>query len=78
VAQKVQAGASGIFLGTIVINGRVVGTWKRELSEKAVRVTTNFFRFLSLAEAGALEKAINRYCEFLELERKDWRVKGQK
>ena len=69
-AQKVQAGSNGIFLGTIVVNGRVIGTWKRELRTNAARVTTNFFRPLTRAEAGALEKSISRYCEFLELERK--------
>jgi Winged helix DNA-binding domain len=68
-AQKVQAGANGIFLGTIAVNGRVVGTWKRELKKNAARVMTKFFRPLTRAETGALEKAISRYCEFLELER---------
>jgi DNA glycosylase AlkZ-like len=68
--QKVQAGANGIFLGTIVVNGRVIGTWKRELRKNAARVTTSFFRPLTQAEAGALEKAIGRYCEFLEFKRK--------
>jgi hypothetical protein len=69
-AQKVQAGSNGMFLGTIVVNGRVAGTWKRELKKNAARVTTNLFRPLTRAETGALEKAIGRYCEFLELERK--------
>jgi hypothetical protein len=69
-AEKVQAGANGIFLGTIVVNGRVVGTWKRDLKKNAARVTTTLFRSLTPAEAGALEKAISRYCTFLELERK--------
>jgi len=68
-AQKVQAGSNGIFLGTMVVNGRVIGTWKRELRANAARVTANFFRPLTRAEAGALEKSINRYCDFLELER---------
>lgn len=66
-AQKVQAGSNGIFLGTIVVNGRVVGTWKRELRKNRATVTTNFFRPLSPAERGALEKGISRYCKFLEL-----------
>ncbi|MBV9878348.1 MAG: AlkZ family DNA glycosylase [Verrucomicrobia bacterium] len=68
--QKVQAGSNGIFLGTIVVNGRVIGTWKRELRKNAARVTTNSFRPLTRAEMGALEKAIGRYCKFLEFERK--------
>jgi hypothetical protein len=76
--QKVQAGSNGIFLGTVVVNGKVVGTWKRELKKNAVRVTTDFFRPLTRAEAGALEKTINRYSEFLGLERERRKVKGEK
>jgi hypothetical protein len=68
-AQKVQAGSNGIFLGTIVVNGRVIGTWKRELRKNAARIITNFFRPVARTEAGALEKAISRYCKFLQLER---------
>jgi hypothetical protein len=77
-SQKVQAGSNGMFLGTIVVNGRVVGTWRRELGKKAASVTTNFFRPLTRAEAGALEEAIGRYCEFLQLERKHRNVKDEK
>jgi hypothetical protein len=66
--QKVQAGSNGVFLGTIVVNGTVAGTWKRELRRNGARVTTNFFRPLTRAEEGALEKTISRYCGFLELE----------
>jgi hypothetical protein len=77
-AQKVQAGSNGMFLGTIIVNGRVVGTWRRELGRKAASVITNFFRRPTREEAGALEAAIGRYCEFLQLERKHWKVKREK
>jgi hypothetical protein len=75
-AQQVQAGSNGIFLGTIVVNGRVAGTWKRELRKNAARVTTNFFRPLTPAETGALEKAMSRYCKFLGLESKHLEAEG--
>jgi Winged helix DNA-binding domain len=65
-AQKVQAGSNGVFLGTIVVNGTVAGTWKRELKKNGARITTNFFRPMTRAEEGALEKAISRYCGFVE------------
>ena len=68
-AQNVEAGSNGIFLGTIVVNGSVAGTWKRAFKKNAVRVTTNFFRPLTRAEAGKLDEAISRYCEFLGVER---------
>jgi hypothetical protein len=76
-AQQVQAGSNGMFLGTIIVKGRVVGTWRRELGKKAASVTTNFFRPLTRVEAGALEEAIGGYCEFLELERRHRKVRSE-
>ena len=68
-AKKIQPGSNGLFSSTIVIDGKVVGTWRRELTKKAVRISSSLFRTLSKAEARALEAAISRYCEFLGLER---------
>ena len=67
-AQKIQPGSNGVFSSTIVIDGKVVGTWRRELTKKAVRISTNLFGTLSKREARALEAAISRYCEFLRVE----------
>jgi hypothetical protein len=44
-----------MFLGTIVINGSVAGTWKRELSKSAVRVIATRFRRFTRTEASALD-----------------------
>ena len=65
VAQKIQPGSNGIFSSTIVIDGKVVGTWKRELTKKAVKISTSPFRTLSKAEMRGVEVASKRYCEFL-------------
>ncbi|MBV8216612.1 MAG: AlkZ family DNA glycosylase [Verrucomicrobia bacterium] len=65
IVQKIQPGSNGIFSSTIVIDGKVVGTWKRELTKKAVTVSTNLFRAPSKREARALEEAIGWYCEYL-------------
>jgi hypothetical protein len=67
-AQKIQPGSNGMFSSTIVIDGRVVGTWKRELTKKAVRIDTKFLRSLTKKEALALEEAFCRYARFLGVE----------
>lgn len=67
-AQKIQPGSNGVFASTIVVNGRVAGTWRRVLTKKSVKIVTNLFRPLNKAEARGLEEAIGRYCVFLGVE----------
>ena len=67
-ADKIQPGSNGMFSATIVIDGKVAGTWKRTLNKKSVTISTNLFRPLSKREARALEGAIGRYGEFLGME----------
>jgi hypothetical protein len=64
-AQKIQPGSNGVFSSTIVIDGIVVGTWRRVLTKKAVKITTRSLRTLTKKEAEALEEAKRRYCAFL-------------
>jgi hypothetical protein len=64
-AQKTQPGSNGMFSSTIVIDGKVVGTWKREVTKKALRIDTNLFRPLTKKEALALKEAFCRYSRFL-------------
>lgn len=52
----------------IVINGRVVGTWKRALKKSVVEITPTLLRSLKRKEKNALEEAAERYGAFLELE----------
>jgi hypothetical protein len=67
-AQKIQPGSNGVFAATIVINGKITGTWKRVFAKKSVAISTDLFRSLTKAEARALEEAMGRYCEFLGME----------
>ena len=69
-AQKIQPGSNGVFAATIVINGKIAGTWRRVLAKNSVTISTDLFRSLTKTEARALEEAIERYCEFLGLERR--------
>jgi hypothetical protein len=68
-AQKIQPGSNGIFAATIVINGKITGTWKRVFAKKSVALSTDLFRSLTKAEARALDEAMGRYCEFLGMAR---------
>jgi hypothetical protein len=51
----------------IVVDGQIVGTWKRVLARDAVMVETNLFRQLTGAENAALAVAARRYADYLEL-----------
>lgn len=53
----------------IVIDGRVVGTWKRRFEKGKVAVTPKPFAALSKSEKRALEHATERYAAFLGLPR---------
>jgi hypothetical protein len=50
---------------TIVIHGKVVGTWKRTLQKEAVLLTPAFFTPLTKAERKAFAAAAGRLGEFL-------------
>ncbi len=51
----------------IVLNGRVVGTWKRTMNKDAVILTPSLFTPLNEAETRALDESANRYGTFLEM-----------
>lgn len=50
----------------IVVDGRIVGTWKRVLTKDSVLLTLNPFTPLSDAEHQAVEQAVQRYAAFLQ------------
>ena len=51
----------------IVVNGQIVGTWKRTLRKDAVVIETNVFTRLTKSENRAVVVGAQRYGEFLEL-----------
>ncbi len=51
----------------IVIDGMIVGTWKRAIKKNIVEITLNPFREFSSTEHTALEIAAKRYGAFVEL-----------
>ncbi|HEY1947801.1 MAG TPA: winged helix DNA-binding domain-containing protein [Bryobacteraceae bacterium] len=66
-SEKVVPGGNGVFQPTIVINGRVTGTWKRTLNKNAVVITANPFKPLKKTEQNAFAAAAERYARFIGL-----------
>jgi hypothetical protein len=64
-AHAIQAGYGGILSPTVVVDGRVVGTWKRVLKKNAIVVTPTYFTKISEAQAHAVAVAADRYGRFL-------------
>jgi hypothetical protein len=63
-----QPNAAAAALGPVVVlDGRVVGTWKRTLKREAVVVETSLWTMLSRVERRALDAAAHRYGDFLGL-----------
>jgi hypothetical protein len=65
--RHVQSNAGGLLSPTIVINGRVVGTWRRTLKKGSVVVASTLFTLLTRAEKRAVEVAVLKFGGFLEL-----------
>jgi hypothetical protein len=64
---KVVPGGNGMFLPMMVLDGRIVGTWKRTLKKKSVHIDYTPFAKMKKAELTAFDVAAQRYGAFLEL-----------
>lgn len=56
---------NGIFWPTIVVNGLVMGLWKREIKNDKVIIKTNFFNHKSKVSKYDFEKATEKFGSFL-------------
>jgi hypothetical protein len=65
--QAIIPGGNGVFQATLVRGGRVVGTWKRSLTKKAVVVTARPLVRFGSADRRCAEAALQPYAEFVEL-----------
>ena len=54
-----------IFDPSIILNGKVVGTWKRTIKAKAVDLKFNPFGKLNLKADAAIRSALKRYKKFV-------------
>jgi hypothetical protein len=63
--QKIVPGGNGMFMPTIISNGRVVGSWKREVKKDKLLITPAPFNTLSPAETLTFRVAAERYGHFM-------------
>lgn len=56
--------SNGIFKPIIVLDGQVIGTWKRSLKKEAVLIETKLFKPLQVEEQEILENAAQQYADF--------------
>lgn len=62
-----QRAKYGIFGPTLIIDGRIVGAWKRTFAKGAARLQVTPFATLKPAEARAARRALERHAAFLGL-----------
>jgi hypothetical protein len=65
---RVVPGKNGMFLGTVVVGGLVVGTWNRKTAGKRTVVTVTPFDRLSATRRREVERAATAYGRFLDSE----------
>ncbi len=65
-ANRIVPGGNGVFLPTIVVDGQVVGTWKRSLRKDAVMLTASPFIALKKTQKNTVEEAVQRLGSLLE------------
>ena len=65
--QKLDDRENVLFNHTIILDGQVVGTWKRTIKKDSVLLTLNLFTTLNEAETHALVEPVNRYSTFLNM-----------
>jgi hypothetical protein len=66
-SEKIVPGKNGMFMPTIVVDGRVVGTWKRTITAQSVRIKCTSFAPLSTNRHAELVHAAQRYGAYLGL-----------
>jgi hypothetical protein len=65
-AQKIVPGNNGVFTPSVILDGRVAGTWQRTV-KKSVTIRASGFKRFSKAEIETLKPAAERYGRFLGL-----------
>jgi hypothetical protein len=60
-----QVSKMGLLNAAVLVNGRVLGTWKRTLGKQNVEIRTSLARKLTRAESTGLRSAVQAYGEFL-------------
>lgn len=62
--RKIVPGGNGVFLPTIVLNGRVAGIWKRTVKKDKIVIETKPFATFKKGEKDVVARAAERYGQF--------------
>lgn len=65
-AERIVPGGNGIFLATIVRDGRVIGTWRRRSTAKATVIEPEPFEPITERVRASVAREAERYARFLE------------
>jgi hypothetical protein len=65
-SNRIIPGNNGVFMPTIVINGKVEGTWKRTLKTNKVEIEIFPFSRLTASKIKSITKEAKKYCLFLD------------
>lgn len=65
-SSKIVPGNNGMFLATIIIDGQVVGTWKKITRKSGIQIQLIPFRSLSDLEVMNIHQAAERYGQFMQ------------
>jgi len=65
--QKVLPGGNGIFVPTVLLDGRVAGIWKRAIKKSGAVIALSPFSKLDKAQLDSLKAAAERYSHFIGL-----------
>ena len=56
---------NGIFYPIIVVNGKVVGKWNREIKKDKVKIGTDLFIRLNKTQYNSIAKEANKFAKFI-------------
>jgi hypothetical protein len=65
---KIMNAGFGLLNPVVVVDGRVVGTWKRTITNTTVRIETKLRRALDRTESQALRREAQRFRQFLDID----------
>lgn len=63
--EHIVPGKNGMFLATIVVDGRIVGTWRRTVRASGVEILPQPWMPLDTSARRGIEKSAERYAEYL-------------
>lgn len=66
-SQKIVPGNNGMFLATIVIDGQIVGTWKKRVRKDTLDITLHPFYSLTSKQMNTIEFAVKRYGTYMRM-----------